>query len=186
LNPMARIAARVVVGSDPELMLDAPIPATQQGPGKSRLDHRPDGRDRDQRGFRFSSPLPGLKSRAGHGTREPKRRRHCPGTPAGRFGRGLNDQAGARASANRWDSMVCRAMCIGHGMATGTIVERIEMPEKRGMPVLLTVYLSLGTNLGDPVHQPEECPGSPNRRQYNLEALSKIYQTPPWGYDRPA
>ena len=30
LNPIARIAARVAVGSDPTLMLDAPIPATKK------------------------------------------------------------------------------------------------------------------------------------------------------------
>ena len=53
LKPMARLVARVVVGSDPVLMLDGPIPATRKILDARRAVDRRDRRHRDQRGLRL-------------------------------------------------------------------------------------------------------------------------------------
>jgi acetyl-CoA acyltransferase len=124
LSPMARIAARAVVGSDPVLMLDAPIPATQMVLERAGLsiedidiieineafasvvlawerEHKPD--------FRKVNPNGGAIAH---------------GHPLGATGAILMTKLvyELHQTQSRYG---LQTMCIGHGMATATILERV-------------------------------------------------------------
>ncbi len=99
LNPLARIVARVVVGTDPVLMLDGAIPATHMVLEKAGLSL--DDMDVIEVNEAFASVVAGLgkgiPTRYGQG--QSQRRRHRPRTSGRRDGRHPDDQAGPRVTA---------------------------------------------------------------------------------------
>jgi acetyl-CoA acyltransferase len=124
LSPMARIVARAVVGSDPVLMLDAPIPATQMVLKRAGLsieeidiieineafasvvlawerEHKPDLRKVNPNGGAIAH-----------------------GHPLGATGAILMTKLvyELHQTQSRYG---LQTMCIGHGMATATILERV-------------------------------------------------------------
>ena len=123
LRPLARFKARVAIGLDPVLQLTGVIPAAERA-----LARRPDaarpGLDRDQRGLRLRG--------AGLAARHRRQSRACQslggaiahGHPLGATGAGLMAKmlAGLRAIDGQFGMQL---MCIGHGMATATILERL-------------------------------------------------------------
>jgi acetyl-CoA acyltransferase len=124
LTPMARIVARVVIGSDPVLMLDAPIPATRKILEKAGLQLAQI--DLIEINEAFASvvlawmheirPDPAIVNPDGGAIAH--------GHPLGATGAVLMtklvhelDHYGAKLGL--------QTMCIGHGMATATIIERV-------------------------------------------------------------
>jgi acetyl-CoA acetyltransferase len=121
---MARIIARVVVGSDPVLMLDGPIPATsialdRAGLGVAQI-------DRFEINEAFASAV-----MAWIEDLDPPRAHVNPdggaialGHPLGATGAVLMTKLvhGLSQAEERYG---LQAMCIGHGMATASIIERI-------------------------------------------------------------
>jgi acetyl-CoA acyltransferase len=125
LSPMARIAARYVVGSDPVLMLDGPIPATRQ-----ILEHaglRLDEIDVVEINEAFATVVLAWAKELGVKDMEkvnPNGGAIALGHPLGATGAVLMtklvyelERRGARYGL--------QTMCIGHGMATASIIERL-------------------------------------------------------------
>ncbi len=80
--------------------------------------------DRNQRGLCHGRAGLGQGVEAADGTSQPVGRRHRPWTSAGRDRRRLDGQDARRAGSDRRHAGL-QTMCIGHGMATATIIERI-------------------------------------------------------------
>ncbi|MBI5092085.1 MAG: thiolase family protein [Candidatus Hydrogenedentes bacterium] len=124
LKKRARIKTRVVVGSDPELTLSGPIPATQKALAKAGL--KIDDMDVIEINEAFASVVLAWAKEI-----KPKMDRVNPnggaialGHPLGATGAILMtkivhelERTGARYGL--------QTMCIGHGMATATIIERV-------------------------------------------------------------
>jgi acetyl-CoA acyltransferase len=124
LRPRARIAARTVVGSDPVLMLDGPIPATRQVLARAGL--RLDQVDAIEINEAFASVVLAWQHEF-----QPDPARVNPnggaialGHPLGATGAILMtkllhhlERTGGRYGL--------QTMCIGHGMATATVIERL-------------------------------------------------------------
>jgi len=124
LAPRARIVTRVVVGSDPVLMLDGPIPATRRALAKAGLGL--DDMDVIEINEAFASVV-----LAWARALQPDMARVNPnggaiahGHPLGATGAVLMtkllyelERTGGRYGL--------QTMCIGHGMATATIIERL-------------------------------------------------------------
>lgn len=130
LTPRARLVARTVVGSDPVLMLDGPIPATQQVLRKAGLTL--DEIDVFEINEAFASVVLAwsreLGLQDGHGGTDrrvnPNGGAIAHGHPLGATGailmtKLLNE---LERSGGRYG---LQAMCIGHGQATATIIERV-------------------------------------------------------------
>jgi acetyl-CoA acyltransferase len=124
LNPMARVAARTVVGSDPVLMLDAPIPATRQ-----ILQHA--GLELDQIDVIEINEAFASVVLAWERELKPDMTRVNPnggaialGHPLGASGAVLMTKL-VHELERREARYGLQTMCIGHGMATATIVERL-------------------------------------------------------------
>jgi acetyl-CoA acetyltransferase family protein len=124
LKPRARLVARVVVGSDPTLMLTGPIPATQKVLTKAGL--RLDQMEVVEINEAFASVvLAWQKELHADMTRvNPNGGAIALGHPLG--------ASGARLMATLLHELERRqaryglqTMCIGHGMATATIIERL-------------------------------------------------------------
>ena len=124
LSPRARIAARVVIGSDPVLMLDGPIPATRQVLMRAGLDLA--DIDVIEINEAFASVILAWEQEL-----TPDMSRVNPnggaialGHPLGATGAILMTKLlfELERSAGRFG---LQTMCIGHGMATATIIERI-------------------------------------------------------------
>jgi acetyl-CoA acyltransferase len=124
LSPLARIAARAVVGSDPVLMLDAPIPATQMVLERAGLSM--DDIDIIEINEAFASVV--LAWQREH---KPDSRKVNPnggaiahGHPLGATGAILMTKLvhELHQTQSRYG---LQTMCIGHGMATATILERV-------------------------------------------------------------
>ncbi len=100
LSPLARIVARVAVGSDPTLMLDGPIPATPKVLKRAGLTLA--DMDVIEINEAFASmilPLAkGIASR--HEQGQPERRRHRTRASARRDRRGADDKTGLRITAH--------------------------------------------------------------------------------------
>ena len=75
LRARARMLDQATVGVDPVLMLTGPIPGDEEDPRAQRADDRRPRPDRDQRGIRLRDRRLGGRARAGHGPRQPERRR---------------------------------------------------------------------------------------------------------------
>jgi acetyl-CoA acyltransferase len=125
LKPRFRVHTRVVVGSDPTLMLTGPIPATQKALEKSGLSI--DDIDVFEVNEAFASvPLAWLKeSGADPAKLNPNGGAIALGHPLGGSGARLMvtmmyelERTGGRYGL--------QTMCEGHGMANATIIERLD------------------------------------------------------------
>jgi acetyl-CoA acyltransferase len=124
LTPLARIVARYVIGSDPVLMLDGPIPATRNILKRSGLSL--DQMDVIEINEAFASVvLAWLKEL------EPNMERVNPNGGAIALGHPLGATGAILMTKLIYElhrtkvKYGLQAMCIGHGMATATILERI-------------------------------------------------------------
>ncbi len=124
LNPRARIVTRVVVGSDPVLMLDGPMPATRAVLKKAALSL--DDIDVVEINEAFASVVLawGCELQPDMQRINPNGGAIALGHPLGATGAILMttllhelERTGGRLGL--------QTMCIGHGMATATIIERI-------------------------------------------------------------
>ncbi|HSB90633.1 MAG TPA: thiolase family protein [Anaerolineales bacterium] len=123
LKPRARLAARVVVGSDPTLMLDGPIPATREVLRRAGLSIG----DVDWIEINEAFACVPLAWQAEIGA-DPERINPqggaiAHGHPLGATGGVLMTKLvhGLHATGGRYG---LQTMCIGHGMATATVIER--------------------------------------------------------------
>jgi acetyl-CoA acetyltransferase family protein len=124
LSPLARVLARTVVGSDPVLMLDAPIPATEmvlRMAGLTLADM-----DVIEINEAFASVVLAWEKEL-----KPDKARVNPnggaiahGHPVGATGAILMTKL-VYELQRRKAKYGLQTMCIGHGMATATIIERI-------------------------------------------------------------
>jgi acetyl-CoA acyltransferase len=124
LIPLARIVARYVIGSDPVLMLDGPIPATQQILTRSGLSLNQ--MDVIEINEAFASVILAWSKEI-----KPDMSRVNPnggaialGHPLGATGAILMTKLVHELHRTR-AAFGLQTMCIGHGMATATIIERI-------------------------------------------------------------
>lgn len=125
LKPRFLIHTRVVVGSDPTLMLTGPIPATQKALNKSGLSI--DDIDVFEVNEAFASvPLAWLKETGA----DPKKLNPCGGAIA--LGHPLG-ASGARLMLTMMSELErsggrygLQTMCEGNGMANATIIERLD------------------------------------------------------------
>ncbi len=124
LKPLARIVARKVVGSDPVLMLDGPIPATKQVLERAGLSL--EDIDIVEINEAFASVVLAWMRELGANPEvvNPQGGAIAHGHPLGATGGVLMTklvhqlhQNGARYGL--------QTMCIGHGMATATVIERV-------------------------------------------------------------
>lgn len=124
LNPRARITARVVIGSDPVLMLDGPIPATRKVLERAGLDMA--DMDVIEINEAFASVVLAWEKEISIDMQRvnPNGGAIALGHPLGATGailmtKLLNEleRTGGRYGL--------QTMCIGHGMATATIIERL-------------------------------------------------------------
>ncbi len=124
LTPRARLVARFVTGSDPVLMLDAPIPATRQILNKVGMSF--EDMDVIEINEAFASVVLAWESEL-----HPDMARVNPnggaialGHPLGATGAVLMTKLlhELERTAGRYG---LQTMCIGHGMATATIIERV-------------------------------------------------------------
>lgn len=124
LTPLARIVARVVVGSDPTLMLDGPIPATRKVLARAAL--RLEDIDVIEINEAFASVVLAWAREF-----QPDMERVNPnggaiahGHPLGATGAILMTKL-VYELHRRKGRYGLQTMCIGHGMATATIIERV-------------------------------------------------------------
>ncbi len=124
LNPIARIIARVVVGTDPVLMLDGPIPATRMVLQKAGLSL--DDMDVIEMNEAFASVVLGWAKEI-----QPDMERVNPnggaiahGHPVGATGAILMTKL-VHELQRRKARYGLQTMCAGHGQATATIIERV-------------------------------------------------------------
>ncbi len=124
LMPRARVLARVVVGSDPVLMLDGPIPATRKVLEKAGL--RLDEMDVIEINEAFASVVLAWAQEL-HPDMEkvnPNGGAIALGHPLGATGAVLMTKL-LHELERRGGRYGLQTMCIGHGMATATIIERL-------------------------------------------------------------
>jgi acetyl-CoA acyltransferase len=124
LSPMARVVARVVVGSDPVLMLDAPIPATRLVLERAGLSL--DEIDVVELNEAFASVVLAWarEFKPDMSKVNPNGGAVALGHPLGATGAILMTKLLYELQRNG-SRYGLQAMCIGHGMATATILERV-------------------------------------------------------------
>ncbi|MFQ5942527.1 MAG: thiolase family protein [Anaerolineales bacterium] len=122
LAPLARMAARVVVGSDPVLMLDGPIPATQKA--LERVGLTISELERIEINEAFASVVLAWQREveADWAIVNPEGGAIAHGHPLGATGAILMTKL-AHGLRNRGGGYGLQTMCIGHGMATATVIE---------------------------------------------------------------
>jgi acetyl-CoA acyltransferase len=124
LKPMARLVARAVVGSDPVLMLDGPIPATRKILQRAGLSI--DQIDTIEINEAFASVVLSWQSEIGADMAKvnPNGGAIAHGHPLGATGAILMTKLvhELRRTGGRYG---LQTMCIGHGMATATVIERL-------------------------------------------------------------
>jgi acetyl-CoA acyltransferase len=124
LTPLARIVARYVIGSDPVLMLDGPIPATRTILKRSGLSL--DQMDIIEINEAFASVVLAWSKEV-----EPDMARVNPNGGAIALGHPLGATGSILMTKLIYElhrtngTYGLQTMCIGHGMATATILERI-------------------------------------------------------------
>ncbi len=124
LSPLARVVARTVVGSDPVLMLDGPIPATKQV--LQRAEMNLDDIDVIEINEAFASVVlawakeynPDMAKVNPHGGAI------ALGHPLGATGAILMTKLVHELQRTQGHYGL-QTMCIGHGMATATVIERV-------------------------------------------------------------
>lgn len=125
LNPVARLVGRYVIGSDPVLMLDAPIPATQQVLRRAGLSLEDMAVIEINEAF-ASVVLAWAKELGVHDLQHvnPNGGAIALGHPLGATGAILMTKLvyELQRSGGQYG---LQTMCIGHGMATATILERL-------------------------------------------------------------
>lgn len=124
LTPLARIVARVVVGSDPTLMLDGPIPATQKVLARAGL--KMEDIDVIEINEAFASVVLAWarELRPDMERVNPNGGAIAHGHPLGATGAILMTKL-VYELQRRKARYGLQTMCIGHGMATATIIERL-------------------------------------------------------------
>ncbi len=124
LTPLARIVARVVVGSDPTLMLDGPIPATQKVLARAGL--KLEDIDVIEINEAFASVVLAWarELRPDMERVNPNGGAIAHGHPLGATGAILMTKL-VYELQRRKARYGLQTMCIGHGMATATIIERL-------------------------------------------------------------
>ncbi len=124
LTPLARLLARVVVGSDPTLMLDGPIPATQKVLQRAGL--KMDDLDVIEINEAFASVVLAWAKelRPDMAKVNPNGGAIAHGHPLGATGAILMTKL-VHELQRRRARYGLQTMCIGHGMATATILERV-------------------------------------------------------------
>ncbi len=124
LKPMARLVARAVVGTDPVLMLDGPIPATRKVLQRAGLSI--DQMDVIEINEAFASVVLSWKSEicADMAKVNPDGGAIAHGHPVGATGAILMTKLvhELRRTGGRY---ALQTMCTGHGMATATVIERL-------------------------------------------------------------
>jgi acetyl-CoA C-acetyltransferase len=125
LNPRFRLLSRYVIGADPVLMLDAPIPATRQALKRANLSL--EDMDVIEINEAFASVVLAWKKELGVKDMEkvnPNGGAIALGHPLGATGAVLMNKLvyELERSGGRYGLQV---MCIGHGMGTATVLERI-------------------------------------------------------------
>ena len=124
LNPRARLVTRVVVGSDPVLMLDGPIPATRQALSRSGLELEDISLVEINEAF-ASVVLAWAKELGADLERvNPNGGAIAHGHPLGATGAILMTKL-VHELERTGGQYGLQTMCIGHGMATATVVERL-------------------------------------------------------------
>jgi acetyl-CoA C-acetyltransferase len=124
MKPLARLAARVVVGSDPVLMLDGPIPATRKALQRAGLNLSDVSVVEINEAF-ASVVLAWIKTlEADPGCVNPNGGAIAHGHPLGATGAILMTKLvyELQRTGGRYG---LQTMCIGHGMATATVIERL-------------------------------------------------------------
>jgi acetyl-CoA acyltransferase len=124
MKPLARVLARTVVGSDPVLMLDGPIAATKRVLEKAGM--RLDEIEIFEINEAFASVVLAWKAETGAdpGKVNPEGGAIAHGHPLGATGAVLMTKL-VHALRRTGARTGLQSMCIGHGMATATIIERI-------------------------------------------------------------
>lgn len=124
LSPMARIVARIVVGSDPVLMLDGPIPASQKVLERAGLTL--DDIDVIEINEAFASVVLAWAKEMGADLSKvnPNGGAIAHGHPLGATGAVLMTKL-IYELMRTGGQYGLQTMCIGHGMATATVVERL-------------------------------------------------------------
>jgi acetyl-CoA acyltransferase len=124
LSPVARIVSRAVVGSDPVLMLDAPIPATRMVLERAGLSI--DEIDIVEINEAFAAVVLAWERelQPEHSRVNPNGGAIAHGHPLGATGAILMTKLVHELQRTR-SRYGLQTMCIGHGMATATILERV-------------------------------------------------------------
>jgi acetyl-CoA acyltransferase len=124
LNPLARIVTRYVTGSDPVIMLDGPIPATRQALKRSGLSL--DEIDIIEINEAFASVVLAWAKEIKPDIAKvnPNGGAIALGHPLGATGAVLMTKL-VHELQRTHGTYGLQTMCIGHGMATSTIIERI-------------------------------------------------------------
>lgn len=124
LSPLARIDTRVVIGSDPTLMLDGPIPATQKALKRAGLTLQ--DMDVIEINEAFASVVLAWAKELGVDLSRvnPNGGAIAHGHPLGATGAILMTKL-VYELIRRKAKYGLQTMCIGHGMATATIIERV-------------------------------------------------------------
>jgi len=124
LKPMARLVARVAVGSDPVLMLDGPIPATHKILDRAGLSI--DEIDVIEINEAFASVVLAWQAEIGADLDKvnPEGGAIAHGHPLGATGAILMTKL-VHELRRRGGRYGLQTMCIGHGMATATVIERL-------------------------------------------------------------
>jgi acetyl-CoA acetyltransferase family protein len=124
LVPKARFLARVVVGSDPTLQLDGVIPATRRALERARVSIRDIDWFEVNEAFACVPLAWQREIGADPAKLNPWGGAIAHGHPLGATGAGLLAKmlAGLEATGG---TLGLQTMCIGHGMATATLIERI-------------------------------------------------------------
>lgn len=124
LKPLARVVARVVVGSDPVLMLDGPIPATKHALKRAGL--RLQDIDVIEINEAFASVVLAWQQELDADLERvnPDGGAIAHGHPLGATGAVLMTKLVDELHRDN-ARLGLQTMCIGHGMATATIIERV-------------------------------------------------------------
>ena len=124
LTPLARLVARTVVGSDPVLMLDAPIPATKKVLGMANLTLADMDVIEINEAFASVVLAWAKEVRPDMARVNPNGGAIAHGHPVGATGAILMTKL-VYELQRRKAKYGLQTMCIGHGMATATIIERL-------------------------------------------------------------